>query len=308
MASPESLVRREHMRHGMRQIGYRGKFAASLVIGLALMLGVAACGSSGSDSAATSASGCKPKHKFSTVAGKGQLTVSLAEYPPYAMTTADGKLTGLDGDIINTIAQMECLKSKPVKLDVAGIPSGIQTGRADVAGGSWNLSKDRQKVVDMTDPLYLNRFALLSKEGMTTIKQLDGSKSIGDLQGNWWNAAGQKRWGNNYKLYPTMTALMSDLVAGRIEVAIGDPGTFAYYIKQNNITGFKSTLLDPDPSWTPSAPTIQSGLMLSKKNAGMRNAFNDDIAELKSNGKLKAILEKWGFPARVMNTGPPIYN
>ena len=147
-------------------------------------------------------SGCKPKHADVKTITKGTLTVASIAYMPSA-DVVDGKLTGIDGDTVTQIAKNECLKLKVNKVAASGAIPLVQTGRADMVIGDWYRSKEREKVVDITVPIYLDSLGVLSKGGESSLEELKGKK-LGDLQGNVWNADFKEIIGDGYKLYQTI--------------------------------------------------------------------------------------------------------
>jgi polar amino acid transport system substrate-binding protein len=276
-----------------------------------LLVGLGACGSSdskdtksSSSEAGSSSETCQPKHKFTTIT-PGTLTAVFTAYPPYA-DVENGNATGIDGEIITAVAKMECLKLDAKVVDAAGIPATITSGRADVAGGDWWRSKEREKVIAMSDPTYLDGFSVLSKDGLDSVAALK-DKNIGDLQGNVWNAEAKKVFGDNYHLYRTQDQVMQDLRNGRLDAAFSTPGSAAYYAEKANLTGFKLKVIQPDPSIPATEKAPQSGIMHSLKNPDLTAALNADIESMKSDGTLEAIVKKHGLPASVIETGAPYF-
>jgi polar amino acid transport system substrate-binding protein len=136
--------------------------ATSVAAGLILVL--AGC-SSGSSSASGTAADCTPQHTFSTVS-EGALTVSTYAFAPHTVINGD-QLTGIEGDLLNEFAKRECLT---LTVDSAGgasaaVPS-VQSGRSDVAAGDWWRTKARAEIVSLSDPVYLDQGALVSKAGL----------------------------------------------------------------------------------------------------------------------------------------------
>jgi polar amino acid transport system substrate-binding protein len=229
----------------------------------------------------------------------------LTAYPPHGYVE-DGQAKGVDGELIALIAEMECLELDVKDADAAGIPDQIKTGRADVSGGDWWRSTSRVEVIDMTIPIYLDGMAVVSRDGLNTVDALEG-KTIGDLQGNYWNADAKKAWGDNYKLYKSIDQVFKDLKIGRLDAAIATPGSGAYYVDQEGLTGYRVEVLQPDPLFPASQKPPQAGLMTSLDNPELTAAFNENLQELIDNGTVAALLEKYGFPASAGETGEPYF-
>lgn len=76
--------------------------------------------------------------------------------------------------------------------------------------------------------------------------------------------------------------------AGRIDLGIVDPPSIIYQIKTKNIPGVKlDTGYQPQRKW-------QVGMAVQKGNAALLEAVNGALAQMKQNGELAAIGQKWG--------------
>lgn len=285
----------------------RALLSVSLVIFVAI--GVAACGSDDSDEsttaagASTTAGDCTPRFEFRTIED-GTITAVFTAYPPYGFVE-DGKATGIDGEIITALAEAACLDLKASDVDTAGIPAMIETGRADVSGGDWWRSRDRQKVVAMSAPTYLDNIAVISRDGIDTVDGLM-DVTIGELQGNYWNDDAKRIFGGNYKLYRNQSQVMQDLKNGRIDVALATPGSASYYLEQSGMTdGWQVKSLQPDDRLSATTEAPQGGIMHSLDNPELTAALDELIEQMKADGRLAAIVEKYGLPADVIETGPP---
>lgn len=276
-----------------------------LLTAVALATGVAACGSDDEDSSSASSggSGCKPKHADVKTITKGTLTVASIAYMPSA-DVVGGKPTGIDGDTVTQIAKNECLKLKVNKVAASGAIPLVQTGRADMVIGDWYRSKEREKVVDITVPIYLDSLGVLSKGGESSLEELKGKK-LGDLQGNVWNADFKKIIGDDYKLYQTIDQAMSDLQAGRLDASIVTAAQVAYQQSQGQLKGLKLELLEPDDRVPLTSEQPQSTFPHKKGNTTVTKMLDDNITEMKENGQLEAIVKKYGVDPGILDTGPP---
>ncbi|MBV2185937.1 MAG: transporter substrate-binding domain-containing protein [Rhizobium sp.] len=246
---------------------------------------------------------CKPKHEFTT-AEKGFITVGAVTFAPFSYIDSSGNVQGVDADILAEIAKMECLELKTLPTDAA---AGIQTvvsGRADVSTGAWYRTKARNRVVNLSAPLYLDQMALFSKEGLTEARALEG-KPVGSVQGNLWVGDLQTVFGENLKLYPTSVTMHQDLIAGRLAAAFDGYSTGVSAIKQGSLNGIQVKVMDPDERIAASREAGQGTFPMSKKNEAFSAAIDADIAELQKSGKIAEILAKHGLEASAADTGAP---
>lgn len=251
---------------------------------------------------AASAQDCTPMHDITTVE-KGFLTVAAPTFPPFSIPSADG-ITGIDGEIINEIAARECLKVKVAQVEYATAIPYVVSGRADVAIGDYYRTAERAKVVDLSAPIYLSQMGLYSKEGVTTVAELEGRK-VGTVQGYLWVDELKQLLGSNLSLYNNYVALYQDLGAGRIDIGVDGIPVGSAAQKGGALQGIQIKIAEPDERVSASARPPQSGLPLTKGNAGLLAAVDDVLAEISASGRITEILEEFGMPAEMGDVGEP---
>lgn len=252
---------------------------------------------------AAAAQDCTPAHEFATVT-PGAITVAAINFPPYGMVAADGGASGIDGDILKEIARIECLDLVVIPVDGAAALNYVTTGRADLAYGDWYRTRERSLVMNFSDPLYLDQIGVVSREGASTIAELEGM-TVGTMQGNFFVADMREVLGDNLKLYPSLVAVQQDLMNGRIDAY---PESFAatmYAISRGQLEGFQVVLLEPDPRVPATAEPSQVGYPMRLESTDMLAAFNEDIATLHGNGFIVQVLESYGLDPSAANVGEP---
>ncbi|PWJ53873.1 amino acid ABC transporter substrate-binding protein, PAAT family [Quadrisphaera granulorum] len=272
-----------------------GLFALSLVPALA------ACGGGDSSSSSAASGDCKPAHTFDTI-DKGTLTVGVYDLPPFISTTGEGGMSGIDADLIREVAKLECLEVKPVNTSAAAMVPGVQNGRLDVGIGDWYRTKARAEIINLSDPLYLDDMAIVSKDGIDTVSGMEG-KTVGTVDGYLWVEDLKKVLGDNLKLYPSGVNMQQDLKAGRIEVGIDSYGSAVETLKGD--TTLKIEKAKPDSRVAASEQPAQTGFLLPKDNQAWVDAVNADIATLRENGTLAKVLTKNGLDASSADVGDP---
>jgi len=275
------------------------------VAGLAAAaLAVVATGCSGSSGTPSGApENCTPQHQFSTVT-EGTLTVATYQFAPHTLINGD-QLSGIEGDLLAEVARRECLT---LTLDSAGgasasVPS-VQTGRADLAAGDWWRTKARAEVVSLSDPIYLDQGAIVSKAGYTSLNELDGKK-VGSVVGNLWNDELSTIFGDNFTVYQDGESVFTDLGAGRIDAVVDSVGATTARFQTTPIAGAQVLPLPPDPRVATSERPGQVNWPTSKDNPQLTEAVNAQIAAMRSDGTIARTLEKYGLPADTANVGQP---
>ena len=272
----------------------------ALVLSVSATLLLTACGGDDGGSSSSAAAGCTPEHTFDTVS-KGTLTVGVYDLPPYAMTTGEDGMSGVDADIVREFAKRECLKLTAQPGNTAALIPSVQQGRSDLAIGDWYRTSDRAKIVNLSDPLYVDQMGIISKQGVSAISDLEG-KNVGTVDGYLWVADLQALLGDKLRLYPSAVNMNQDLAAGRIDIGVDSYGSA---LQTQKDTGMKVEVAQSDPRVAASQEPAQAGFPMSKNNQKMLDAMNQVIADLHKNGRIAEILGSYGLPSSAAETGDP---
>jgi polar amino acid transport system substrate-binding protein len=265
-----------------------------------LAISLTACGGSENSSVA---SDCKPAHSDLKTLTQGELTVASYDYAPATIVQGDN-VTGMEGDLINEIAKLECLKVTVSTSGGAGavIPS-VQSKRVDIGSGSWLRTKERAKIVYMSTPLWNDPQAIISTKGITS-DDLEG-KVVGSVAGNLYNNSLQKWLGDKFKIYQDDESIYGDLKAGRIDAIVASAASAKGRFKDAPIEGAKVIDVKPNPRVPEFAAVGQVMLPSSLDNEALGKALDEDIEKLRDNGTIKKILEKYGMDPAVGEPGAP---
>lgn len=270
---------------------------------------IAGCGSSDDDGKSTASGSdksasadCTPKHKFSTVQD-GKLTVAFGPALPY-IEVKDGKLTGVDGDVLNAIAKLECLEI--VRKPFAGSAGAIQTlqsGRADVLAGGWYRTPERAKTLGQTVPVYYDFTAFVSKDGVDSLDQVKGKKVALEQGTLFAEPIGKVVGTGNVKLFQSADAAFQDIVNGQSAVAVMGSGQAGYRLSQKKDLDLQIKPAKPDPAFPPSESVNEVNFLHKKTNAELTAALDADIEALRADGTVQKSLNAFGLAAPVNFSG-----
>lgn len=272
----------------------------SLVVALSatlLLSTVAACGSGGDDA---------PKNVSAKTAALGTLTpgvlkVAVQPYAPYTMVRG-GKIVGLDGDILTSVAKKLGLQVKPQVTDFAGMLAGVQSRRVDITIGGVAWSADRQKQGLFTDPPYYSPPAMAVRSGKTyrTVADLKGL-NLGTVDGYVWVKSIQAVPGAKLHAYPDANGVFDDLGAGRLDVGFLDPLIIIAAQKQRPDLKITTEYLTPPTAAEVKAkPALQyfqpyqTGFYLPRKATKLEQAVSAQIDAMYRNGELAKLVTKYG--------------
>lgn len=239
----------------------------------------------------TVAPDCKPQREFTTVE-QGKLTVGITEIPPYGYTK-DGQPAGADVELIKDFAADNCLELKPVALAYSAAVPSVQNKRIDLTVGDWYRTAARSEIVNLTAPIYLDEFGVISPEGITSVEDLRG-KNVGTVDGYLWVNDLRTMLGSQLKVYPSSVELKQDLESGRIDVGVDAYGTALYNFPEG--AEFKVTTVKPDPQVQATVEPAQTAFPYTKDNPDLGKALDATIEEKRKSGELVEILKANGLP------------
>lgn len=273
---------------------FKRTLTAATAVALSGML--AACGDSAGGNVAAD---CEPAHEFETLK-EGVLTVAAYDLPPFTLIE-DDRLTGVDGVILDEIADRECLEVEVMSAAAAAVIPAVQGGRADVAAANWYRTAARAEIANLSDPIYTDQMALIGKDVSTAIPDLEGEK-VGTVDGYLWVADLQAYLGDSLSIYNSPLNMYQDLKAGRIDYAVDSFGSGIYNTEDEDVEVVVADSFDEVVASTEGA---QSTFPVPKDNEGLLTAINDGIAELRESGRLAEIMEEHDLDPSAAEPGEP---
>ena len=109
-----------------------------------------------------------------------------AAYPPFAMKTPEGAITGFDYDIGNALCEEMKVKCQWIEQEFDGLIPALKVRKIDAILSSMSITEDRKKSVDFTKRYYLTPARLVMKDGTAVSESLDElkGKKIGVQRGS----------------------------------------------------------------------------------------------------------------------------
>ena len=158
----------------------------------------------------------------------GKLTVGINGDMPMT-SVKDGKLIGTDGELIAAIAGKLGLEVNVVQMEWSALIQATKQGKVDLMLGSMGWTKERSQVMLLSDPIYYFGTFLLQKKtsSYSTFEDMKGH-SVGTVTGFTLVPELKSVPGiGEVKLYDTSDGVMRDVLAGRLDMAVLDPGLVA---------------------------------------------------------------------------------
>ena len=281
------------------------KKALSLMTAAALVLSLAACGSTASSAASSEAA--SPEAASSDAASSeaasseaasetetaelstvepGKLIMSTnAAFPPYEMTTDSGEFEGIDIETAQAIADKLGLELQIDDMDFDAALLAVQQGKADMVMAGVTVTDERQNVMDFTDSYATGIQSIIVKEDsdIASVDDLAGKK-IGTQRGTTGYLYCSDDFGDeNVVAYDNGLTAVQMLNNGQVDCVVIDNAPAQEFIAAN--PGLK--LLDT--AYVEESYAIGVG----KGNTELKDAINTALEELKADGTLQAIVDKY---------------
>lgn len=277
------------------------KKALSLMTAAALVLSLAACGSTASSAASSEAASSETASsdaassseaasetetaELSTVE-PGKLIMSTnAAFPPYEMTTDSGEFEGIDIETAQAIADKLGLELQIDDMDFDAALLAVQQGKSDMVMAGVTVTDERQNVMDFTDSYATGIQSIIVKEDsdIASVDDLAGKK-IGTQRGTTGYLYCSDDFGDeNVVAYDNGLTAVQMLNNGQVDCVVIDNAPAKEFIAAN--PGLK--LLDT--AYVEESYAIGVG----KGNTELKDAINTALEELKADGTLQAIVDKY---------------
>lgn len=269
----------------MMKFGKLATLAMAAVLGASLLTG---CGSSSTndtkDTAAESSTAAATEDTALTVSEGKLIMATNAYFPPYEYYEGN-EIVGIDAEIAEAIGEKLGLEVEIQDMEFDSIITAVSTGKADIGLAGMTVTPEREKNINFTETYATGIQSVIVTEDsdIQSIDDLQGKKigvqlsTTGDIYAS--DEFGEE---NVEKFNKGNDAVMA-LSQGKIDAVIIDNQPALSYVKSTD--GLK--ILDTQYAEEEYAACI------SKKNDALLEAVNGAMAELKEDGTIQSILDKY---------------
>lgn len=217
--------------------------------------------------------GCKEEQN------KKLVMATNATFPPYEYL-AEGKVTGIDPEIIRTIAEKLGYELDIQDMAFDSVIAAVQTGKADIAASGITVTEERKKQVNFTIPYVVTEQVIIVRKDSEIKDAKDLLKARVGVQ---HGTTGDTFVTQNIKepdRFNNGPLAISALLAGKLDAVVVDGEPADVYIKQR--PGLKKL---PQP-----LTYEEYAFAVSKNNPELLQNFNRELQDMKLSGKLNAII------------------
>ncbi|MFZ2320420.1 MAG: ABC transporter substrate-binding protein, partial [Pseudomonas sp.] len=219
-----------------------------------------------------------------------------AAYPPFAMKTPEGAITGFDYDIGNALCAEMQVKCVWIEQEFDGLIPALKVRKFDAVLSSLNITPERLKSVDFTNKYYATPARLAMKTGTVLndpLVDLKGKK-VGVQRASIYDRYATEVYapaGIEVVRYSSQNEIFLDLTAGRVDATLADVVNIDDgFLKTDAGKGF--ALVGPD--YTEAKYFGDGvGIAVRKGDKAMAERFNKAIAAIRANGKYQEVQNKY---------------
>lgn len=249
----------------------------SILLASAMLLGVVGCGGSGDAAGSNTDNAQSEKLVWGT----------NAAFEPYEYMSGS-EVVGIDAEIADAIAQKLGMEAAVENMDFDAIIPAVTTGKVDMGLAGMTVSEERLNNVNFSDPYVEAGQAIVVKEDSDIKSAADlTGKIIGVQKGttgdeyvsdaaNGVNPASVERFSNG-------PDAVQSLVTGKIDAVVIDNEP-AKKLAEN-----ADGVIKLDENLT----SEEYAIAIAKDNTELLEKVNQALAEMKEDGTLQAILDKY---------------
>jgi polar amino acid transport system substrate-binding protein len=260
-----------------------------VLMALVLAVGLAACGDDDDDSGGGDTAGATTAAADLGLLEPGKLQVaSDIPYAPFEFTEPGStEAIGFDVDLVKAIAATPGIGITDVEFirqPFDTIILSVAQGRFDMSASSFSITEERAQQIDFSDGYFTATQSVMVKTGsdITSIDDLQGRK-IGAQRGTTGADLAATVQGAEVLRFEIIDDAFNALAAGRVDGVINDYAVSAYAAERRD-----------DLEIVDRNPTVENyGLVFSKENTALRDAFNAGLAEIRANGTYDEIYRTW---------------
>ena len=262
------------------------------VMAAAGVLALSGCSNSSTSTAASagaSSAAGSSADQLAAIQASGKLIVALeGAWQPWSYHDESDTLVGYDVEVSRAIAEKLGVEPEYVESDWDSLFAGLDAGRFDMVCNGVEVTDERALTYDFTTPYgYIHTALAVRKDNdeIKTFEDLKGKTTANSLASTYMELA--ESYGATVQGIDTLEETIQLLTAGRIDATLNADVSFYDYMNVHPDADFKIVAQTEDASH------VAIPLRKGDNSATLLEAVNNAIDELRADGTLKELSEKY---------------
>ena len=229
---------------------------------------------------------------LSRIQERGYMIVATeGTWAPWTFHDENDELVGYDIEVAKGIADYLGVDVQFVEGEWDGLFAGLNSRRYDIVANGVEVTSERKETYDFSVPYGYIRTAIIVQDGndeITSFEDLDGKTTANTLASTY--AALAESYGATATGVDDLAQTIELLRAGRVDATLNAEVTYYDYMKAHPDAPIKIAALTEDAS------QVSIPVRKGEDNASFLAAVNEAIENMRQEGKLSEISEKYfGF-------------
>lgn len=221
-----------------------------------------------------------------------------AAFPPFEFTTSNGlvgEFDGIDVAIAQKIAESMGRELVIEDMEFDGLVASVKTGKIDMAVAGMTVNEERLQNVDFSDTYYVATQVMVVGADDTSITKADdlkNGKKVGVVLGYTGDSLVTETLQvpeENIVRANRGIDVVQDVKNGKLDAVVIDSATGKALAKKNGL----KIVEDPEVF-----ESEEYAIAVQKGNTELLESINGVLAEMKANGEIEALAEKYDSAAQ----------
>lgn len=244
---------------------------------------------------AVSLVGCTPKKQeeqgdhLARIQAANTLNIALeGTWQPWSYHDESGELVGYDVEVGEAIAKELGVEANFTEGAWDGLLAGLSSGRYDLVINGVDITEEREKNFDFSDPYAYTHTVLVvdsNNNDIQSFEDLSGKKTANSINSTYMQIG--EEYGASVEGVDTLEDTINMVTSGRVDATINSDVSIADYLKTTGSDNIKVVDQTKD--------VIHVAIPLTKgeDSATLKEAINKAIQKLKDDGTLAQLSEKY---------------
>ncbi len=224
-----------------------------------------------------------------TIRGRGEMVVATeGMWSPWTFHDEDDRLVGFDVEVAEAVAEKLGVSAKFAETEWDSIFAGIDAKRYDLAANGVEVTEERGEKYDFSVPYGYIRTALVVRgdnEDIQSFEDLAGKKTANSIASTYMILA--ESYGAEAVGVDTLEQTLEMVLSGRVDATLNAEVSVYDYLDVHPLADIRIVAL------TDEASAVALPIRKGEENAAFLAAVNQAIDELRAEGRLSEISEKY---------------